>query len=67
MVSISRLVAGLFFIILGIGALVASFYESFFLLIYVIPSLAIGIFLLLNKNEDKIEERKDIKIRGSKK
>jgi membrane-bound ClpP family serine protease len=67
MVSISRLIAGLFFIFLGIFLIVLSFYVTFVFLIYGIPMVAVGVWLLLNKDEDKIEERKDIKIKESKK
>lgn len=57
---------GLFFGLLGIFLILLSFKESFFILIYAIPLFVIGIILLLNKNEDKIEERKDIKMSRSK-
>ncbi len=59
MVSISRLIAGIFFILLGIFFIGLSFVETLFILIYGIPLIVVGIVLLLNKNEDKIEERLD--------
>jgi predicted phage tail protein len=61
MVSVSRLIAGIFFVIAGAGLTAFSFNESFFLLIYGIPMIIVGVVLLLNKNEDKIEARLDEK------
>lgn len=59
MISISRLIVGVVFILGGIVLTVLSFFSSFVFLIYSIPLIVIGIVLLLNKNEDKIEERLD--------
>jgi type II secretory pathway component PulF len=65
--SVSRLIVGLFFIFLGVVLAVVSFLEEWWLLIYAFVVLILGIVLLLNKKEDVIEGRKDIKIRKDKK
>lgn len=67
MVSVSRLITGLFLIVGGIVLTVVSFFSSLIFLIYSLPMIVLGIWLLVDKNEDKIEERKDIKVRGGKK
>lgn len=59
--SISRLIIGLLFILAGIILTVVCFFSNFFFLIYSIPLMIIGFVILLNKNEDKIERRKDLK------
>ena len=48
-------------IILGIILIFVSVTESLWVLIYGIPSILIGLFILFNKKEDKIESRKDVK------
>ena len=55
-------------IILGVGIFVCllSLVSGFLLLIYGIPLSIFGIIILLNKNEDKIEKRKDFSERRSK-
>lgn len=55
---ISRTITGFILIILGIGLIILSFFESFFILIYGISSFIVGIVILLNKKEDDIEEIK---------
>ena len=67
MISISRLVAGIIFILGGIALGIVSFFSTFIFLIYAIPLIIIGIVLLLNKNEDKIEDRLDEKNLNKKK
>jgi len=67
MISISRLVFGILFVVGGFALTIVSFFTSLFFLIYSIPMVVVGIWMLANKNEDKIEERKDIKVRGAKK
>jgi len=65
--NISRLITGLVMIIGGLFLIIWSFFikeASWVALIYGIPILIIGIFILLNKKEDKIEE---IKSSGGKK
>jgi ABC-type bacteriocin/lantibiotic exporter with double-glycine peptidase domain len=67
MESVSRLIIGLFFIIVGIALIIVCFFITFFFLIYAIPLLIIGIVIIFNKNEDKIEKRKDLKEKEYKK
>jgi membrane-bound ClpP family serine protease len=65
--SLSRLIIGILLLVVGLVLLIASLYGTLFLLIYAVPALIIGIVILLNKKEDEIEERKDIKKRKSRK
>ncbi|MGD9276047.1 MAG: hypothetical protein PVJ67_02650 [Candidatus Pacearchaeota archaeon] len=59
----SRTITGMALIIVGLLLsslpLFFSAEGSFVTLIYGIPLFIIGIFILVNKNEDKIERRKD--------
>tara|TARA_Y100000310_G_C20391059_1_gene672790 strand:+ start:28 stop:222 length:195 start_codon:yes stop_codon:yes gene_type:complete len=55
---LSRTITGSVLIISGIGLSILSFFESFFILIYGIPSIAIGVYVLFNKKEDDIEQIK---------
>ena len=58
MVSISRLIIGGIFILIGALIFIFSFFNwSGFIFASLI--VVLGIVILLNKNEDKIEERKD--------
>ena len=57
---ISRTITGIALIILGIILLAVSINELWVLL-YGIPIILIGFFILFNKKEDKIESRKDMK------
>jgi membrane-bound ClpP family serine protease len=57
----SRLIIGWALIILGIALTIICFFTTFFLLIYSTPWIIIGIVILFNKKEDKIERRKDLK------
>ncbi len=54
----SRYVWGWGIIILGIIIILVSFFTSFFILIYGIPILIIGLIILFNKDENKIEQIK---------
>ena len=56
-----RLISGLVVMILGLGLIIASLFTSMFLLIYGIPLFVIGVVVILNKKEDKIEKRLDMK------
>ena len=47
-------------VILGLVLIVLGFFFVFVTWIYGIPMLIIGIFILLNKKEDAIEQRKDL-------
>jgi len=55
---LSRTITGLILILVGIGFIVGSFFVLS-LLIYGILFIVLGLFIFLNKKEDKIEERKD--------
>jgi len=55
---VSRTLAGGFLILAGLGFIVASFFTTFILLFYAVPFLIIGLFILFNKKEDRIEEIK---------
>ncbi len=57
----SRTITGLAMILLGIILIVVAFFEALFVLIYAIPLIIIGIFILFNKGEDKIEGIKKTK------
>jgi membrane-bound ClpP family serine protease len=59
--TISRTITGTALIILGIILIYVSVKESLWVLIYGIPVLLIGFFILFNKREDRIESRKDMK------
>jgi membrane-bound ClpP family serine protease len=66
-ISLSRLITGLLFLIAGIVFIILAVTISWIMLIYGIPFFLIGLFILLNKNEDKIEKRKDLNEREYKK
>jgi hypothetical protein len=59
-ISFSRLIVGIVFILGSVVLTIASFYSSFVFLVYSFLLLFIGIWVLFNKGEDKIEERKDL-------
>ena len=67
---LSSIIMGILFvtggIVLTILGLFGNFKDSWVTLIYGIPCLIIGIFMLFWKKEDNIEQRKDLK-GGSKK
>ena len=54
----SRLITGMIMILLGAGLIAISFFATSFVLIYGIPIFVLGIFILFNRKEDKIEEIK---------
>lgn len=62
--KVSRTITGITMISLGLALTIISFFKLIFLLIYGLPVLIIGLFILFNKNEDKIEE---IKVKGGRK
>jgi len=66
-ISLSRLITGLLFLIAGIVFIILAVTISWIMLIYGIPFFLIGLFILLNKNEDKIEKIKDLNEREYKK
>lgn len=67
----SRIIAGGLLFLIGIALALIYFFvpfrESFILLIYGIPALIIGIVILFNKKEDKIEQIKDQEVKNGKK
>jgi len=67
MVSSSRLIIGLLFLLAGIFFSVLAIFTVWLMIVYGIPLIIIGIVILFNKNEDKIERRKDLKERKYKK
>ncbi len=59
--NISRLITGVVMIVGGLFLIILSFFikeASWVALMYGIPLFIIGIFILLNKKEDKIEQIK---------
>jgi len=56
--TLSRTITGIIGCIAGIFLIIMSFFESYFLLLYGIPVLLIGVFILFNKKEDTIEQIK---------
>jgi len=67
MANLSSLIFGWFFIIGGLALTIAAFFSFLIMLVYGLPILAIGIYMIFNKWEDKIEQRKDIKRKRHKK
>jgi|WetSurMetagenome_2_1015567.scaffolds.fasta_scaffold222078_1 hypothetical protein len=59
--SLSRLIMGLIFLLAGIFFIILTILSVWWFLFYGLPLLILGIWLLLNKSEDKIEGRKDLK------
>jgi membrane-bound ClpP family serine protease len=66
-ISLSRLIAGWTFMLAGIVFIILSILMGWWMIIYGIPWFVVGLFILLNKNEDKIEKRKDLKEKEYKK
>ena len=65
---ISRLVTGIVTIKISLIVFVAGFFTEFLLWIYAVPLFVIGVFILFNRSEDKIEPRKDsLKLKGGNK
>ncbi len=66
----SSLITGIVMVVLGfILIIVPIFYSevpAFVFLMYGIPLFIIGIFILFNRKEDSIEERKDLLKKGNK-
>lgn len=60
-ISVSRLIIGMILLIGGIFFTILSIFTAWWFLFYGIPLLILGILILFNKNEDKIEKRKDLK------
>ncbi len=64
--TLSRTITGTIAIILGLFLIILSIFKEYFILIYGIPILIIGIFILLNKKEDDIETIKTKRKGGEK-
>ncbi len=54
----SRTITGTVLVLGGLVLIIVSLFKLLFLLIYGIPLFIIGLFILFNKKEDKIEEIK---------
>ncbi len=52
----SREIYGIFVTILGAILIIVSLYTSLFVLIYGVPIFVIGLLIIFNKGEDKIEK-----------
>ena len=62
---ISRTITGVVIVVLGLFLIVLSFFSSYWILTYGIPVFIIGVFILFNKKEDKIEQiRSRKKVKG---
>jgi len=61
---LSQLIIGILFVLGGLALTITAFFTGWWLLIYGLPILIIGIVILLNKKEDVVEP---IKKRGGKK
>ena len=62
--TISRTITGILTILLGLFLIRLGILEDFWILIYGIPIIIIGIFIFFNKKEDDIEKikgRKNLK------
>ena len=62
--KVSRTITGIALIIICLVLIILSFFFNdalIVLLIYGIPLFIIGFFILFNKKEDDIEQRKDVK------
>jgi|TARA_Y100000310_G_C20598816_1_gene771918 uncharacterized integral membrane protein len=55
---ISQAIMGWVMIVVGIVLLVFAFLGTWFLIIYAIPLILLGIFILNNRKEDEIEKIK---------
>lgn len=64
---ISRTITGMALVLFGVILMIVSIFSSFVFLVYGIIILAIGIVIFFNKSEDKIEQRKDLKVERRKK
>lgn len=59
--SLSGKIFGLIFILAGLVLVWVAIFSSLWVLVYGIPVLALGIWMIFNKSEDEIEQRKDEK------
>jgi membrane-bound ClpP family serine protease len=63
----SRTITGAILFLGGLALIALSFFVTVFLLIYGIPLFIMGLIIFFNKREDRIEERKDLNKKKSKK
>ena len=56
----SRLIIGIVLCIVGLFLIILALFGFWPVIVYGIILLVLGVVILLNKNEDKIEERKDL-------
>lgn len=59
--NISRLIIGIILLVVGVFFILLAIFTLWWMFFYGVPFLIIGIVILLNKNEDSIEKRKDLK------
>jgi len=59
--TLSRTISGTLLVVIGLVLIVFAPSAHFVTLIYGIPLFILGFFILYNKKEDDIEERKDLK------
>ncbi len=57
----SRTITGIALIGIGIAVMVLGLFSSLIFFVYGVVILAVGVLIFFNKDEDKIEKRKDMK------
>ncbi len=60
MKGVVRILTGIGLCTFGIAMTLIAIFSVWWLILYGIPSIIIGIVLFFNKSEDRIEERKDL-------
>lgn len=60
-INAGRLIIGLILLLAGIFFIILAIFTIWWMLFYGIPLFILGLWILLNKGEDKIEKRKDLK------
>jgi len=58
--KVIRIVTGIGLCMFGVAMTLAAIFSVWWLILYGIPSIIVGIVLFFNKGEDRIEERKDL-------
>ncbi len=59
--NLGRLITGLFLLIIGIIFIILAISTAWWFVFYGIILFVLGLLILFNKHEDKIEKRKDLK------
>lgn len=59
--KLSRTITGIVMVVFGIFLLTMTTYGQFTPLILGIPIILVGLYILFNRHEDEIEQRKDLK------